>query len=129
MRTTQSDPRFVHVTDTKIRALYRKIPNIFGGWKIDISYKDKDEDIFPVFMSIEIDQSKFGTELLDADFDKEGFRLCYTNGMTDIDIFKQKDRYCIYYSISDGHYVYFFFSKEEFSQLKNWLDMENKSHE
>jgi len=127
MKTIQSDPRFIHITNCEVRALYRKVPKIFGGWKIDIVYREGDNDIFPVSMSIEIDQTKFGDELLDADFRKEDTRLCYTNGMTDIDIFKRGDDYCIYYSINDGSYVYFFFSEEEFSQLKSWLKLDKKS--
>jgi len=126
MRTIQQDERFVHVTDCKILGLYRKVPKIFGGWKIDISYKEDDEDLFPKYFSILIDQVKFGDELLDADFKDGETRLCYTNGMTDIDIFKRKNGHVIYYSVHDGSYVYFFFSDEEFEKLKNWLELENK---
>ena len=126
MRTVQSDNRFVHVTDCKILGLYRKIPKQFGGWKIEISYKVKDDDWLPQHYSIEIDQMKFGEELLNTNFKDGETRLYYTYGMTDIDIFKAKGKYTIYYSINDGSYVYFFFSDEEFEQLKNWLKLENK---
>jgi len=124
-KVLESDPRFVNVTDCKIMALYRKIPKQFGGWKINISYKEDDEDLFPKYYSINIDQSKFGEELLNADF-KDDKRLYYTNGMTDIDIFKRGEDFCIYHSINDGSYVHFFFSAEEFNQLKSWLKLENK---
>ena len=124
-KVLESDQRFVHITDCKIIALYRKVPKQFGGWKIEISYKEDDEDLFPKYFSLKIDQSKFGEELLNADF-KDDKRLYYTNGMTDIDIYKKKDDYIIYYSVHDGSYVHFFFSAEEFNQLKRWLELENK---
>ena len=126
MKTVQSDNRFIHVTGCRITALYRKIPKQFGGWKIDIMYDETENDIFPKSMSISIDQTKFGQELLDADFSKKDTRLYYTNGMTDIDIYKSGKDFCIYHSINDGSYVHFFFSAEEFNQLKSWLELENK---
>jgi hypothetical protein len=125
-KALESDQRFIHITDCKIIALYRKIPKQFGGWKIEISYKEDDEDLFPKYFSILIDQQNFGDELLNADFKKNETRLCYTSGMTDIDIFKRKNDYIIYYSVHDGSYVHFFFSAEEFNQLKSWLELENK---
>ena len=42
------------------------------------------------------------------------------------DIFKQGDKYVIYWSPNDGRYCYFFFSHEEFNKLKQWLELENK---
>ena len=126
MKTVQADKRFVHITDCKITGLYQRIPKQFGGWKIDIMYQENENDIFPVFTSIEIDQRKFEKEFLEADFDKDKFRLCYTNGMTDIDIYKRGEDYIIYKSINDGHYVYFFFSAQEFNNIRNWLKLENK---
>jgi hypothetical protein len=125
MKTVQKDKRFVHITDCHIYGLYRKIPKQFGGWKISIDYKEDDNDFFSNHYDIDIDQSKFGQEILTADFkDKE--RLYYSNGMTDIDIFKQGKNYVIYVSINDGRYNYFFFSNEEFKKLKTWMELEVK---
>ena len=126
MKTTQSDQRFIHITDCEISGLYRKIPQQFGGWKICIRYKDNADDIFPKIFQIDIDQRKFGEEFLNADFDKKDTRLCYTDGMTDIDIFKKGKKYVIYHSVHDGQYIYFFFSAKEFNNLKTWLELENK---
>ena len=126
MKTTQTDTRFIHITGCKISGLYRKVPKQFGGWRIDIRYDETENDIFPKSISIDIDQHKFGKELLNADFDKDDLRLCYTDGMTDIDIFKKGKEYIIYYSINDNKYVYFFFTPEEFNHLKYWLEQEYK---
>ena len=123
MKTVQSDDRFVHITNCEIRSLYRKIPKDFGGFLINIAYKDKDDDLFHQTMQIEIDCNKLGKDLLSFTGKKDE-RLYYTNGMTDIDIYKQGDKYVIYWSPNHGKYVYFFFSKQEFEKLKQWLSIE-----
>lgn len=130
MKQVQSDDRFIHFTDCEIRSLYKKVPKQFGGFLIQIYYKEDEEGFFGKFtigkfMNIEIDQSKFAEELINFSGDKEE-RLYYTDGMTNIDIFKQGDKYVIYWSPNDSRYCYFFFSYEEFNKLKTWLELENK---
>ena len=122
-KVLESDPRFIHITGCRIRGLYRKVPKTFGGWKIDISYEENEDDIFPVFRSIEIDQRSFGENLLKTNFEK-GEKMILTYGMTDIDMYKKGDDYIIYYSINDGSYIYFFFTAEEFLKLYNWLSLD-----
>lgn len=121
MKKIQSDQRFTHFTNCKIHSLYQKIPNQFGGYEINISYKIDDEDLFGTqYHSIYIDQQKFKDEILN--FTNKN-RLTYTDGMTDIDIFKQGDYYCIYWSPNDGIYHYYFFNKDEFNKLKQWFKL------
>lgn len=107
----------------KIISLYNRVPNNFNkSWKIDISFKEKDDDLFPKFKTITIDQDKFKDDILNKKYNKK--RLYYTDSMGDIDIFKQGDEYCIMYSPHETIYIDFYFSKEEFEQLYNWLNIE-----
>ena len=123
----QQDERFTHITNCEIVSLFKRIPHRFGGYLIEVRYKIKNDDLFGETRYITIDQTKLLDELLQF-FNGKKERLYYTDGMGDIDIFKQKDKYVIYWSPNDGIYVYHFFSKEEFNKLKNWVELENENN-
>lgn len=106
----------------EIRSLFKKIPQVFGGWKIDIHYKENEGDLFGKEISIRIDQNTFDKKILDLK--KKGETLYFTDGMKDIDIFKAKNKYCISYSPIDTLYINFYFKKKEFEQLFNWIELE-----
>lgn len=122
----KSDNRFTTIKYCKIRNLWRKIPTDFGGYNIDIAYKDKEEDFFSQYISIEIDQFRFLSDIINIDKLDKDERLYYTHGMTDIDIFKSGNDYLIYYSPNDGMYIHLFFKKDEFKKLINWAKLELK---
>jgi hypothetical protein len=121
------DSRFVTITDAEIRSLYRRVPRDFmGAWRLEITWKDNDNDLFNQHISIEIDQRKFNNDILELN-DDNSKRIYFTHGMTDIDMFFVEDKFVIYYSISDGSYIYFYFSKKEFDTLVQWIKLEMKN--
>ena len=93
-----ADPRFIKITDCKIGGLYKELP--YGGYLLQISYKNKAEDLFSQYQDIHIDQGKFLQEI--AEYKprkskcKELTRLIYTHGMTDIDFYIQEKQLVIF---------------------------------
>lgn len=120
----QSDPRFTHITGCSIIGLYKRIPHMFGGYVMEIRYKKYDKDFLSEHKYIHFDQNKLLSDiikLINGDVD----RIYFTFGMGDIEIFKRNKEYVIYWSRNDGMYHYYFFSEEEFKNLKTWIELEN----
>lgn len=117
-----------HITiikDCVIRALWQKVPEEFSGYRIELSYKEKEEDIFSKTFQIDIDQRKFMQEIPTwKPQTKE--RLFFTDGMVDIDFFIQKDDYCILWSPTSLKDILFCLRKGEFEKMQSWINIQNK---
>jgi trehalose utilization protein len=118
------DNRFKDIKNCTVCGLYKKLPQSFGGFLIEIRFKENKNDLFSITKFITIDQSILIKELSDWFNNGENGRLCYTDGMGDIDIFMRGKEYVIYYSPNDSNYQYYHFTSDEFKKLRNWVKME-----
>ena len=113
------------IKDCVIRALWQKVPEEFSGYRIELSYKEKAEDLFAKTFQVDIDQRKFIEEIPTWN-PKTKERLYFTDGMTDIDFFIQQGDFSIIWSPSSGRDILLSLRKGEFEKMVSWINIQNK---
>lgn len=112
----ESDNRFSYITEAEILSVYQKIPTVFGGFLIIVSFKEKENSIFPTYLNIDIDGRNFLSDLEKLEKNNSE-RLCYANGMCDIDFYIDNKGFNIRWSPNEGRIVYISLKKGEFEKL------------